>query len=85
MLRKNFFHLIMANRLDQVILKAFHERNPEPPFSDEQLKPFKQLVDEFLMGEGIQPDWSVPVVPPHFAAVMPLYARSRCIPFSILD
>ena len=59
-LRKNFFKLIMDTRMDQVLLRAFNERQSEPPFSMEQLQPFKQFIDEFLMAQGLQPDWSVP-------------------------
>ena len=59
-LRKNFFKLIMDTRMDQVLLRAFNERQSEPPFSTEQLQPFKQFIDEFLMAQGLQPDWSVP-------------------------
>ena len=35
-------------------------RQNEPPFSPEQLRSFKAFLDEFLLAQGIQPDWSVP-------------------------
>jgi len=59
-LRKNFFREILNQRLDQVLLRAFTERQAEPPFSAEQLAPFRRFLDEFLLARGIQPDWSVP-------------------------
>ena len=59
-LRKNFFRTIMSQRLDQVILRAFNNRQAEPPFSAEQLQPFRAFLDEFLLAQGIQPDWSIP-------------------------
>ena len=59
-LRKNFFNSILSARLDQTLLRAFNEQQAEPPFSDEQLQPFKHFLDEFLLAQGIQPDWSIP-------------------------
>ena len=59
-LRKNFFQSILSARLDQILLRAFNEQQAEPPFSDEQLQPFKRFLDEFLLAQGIQPDWSIP-------------------------
>lgn len=59
-LRKNFFRQIMESRLDQTILRAFNERQSEPPFSEEQLNPFRAFINEFLLAQGIQPDWSIP-------------------------
>ena len=59
-LRKNFFRSILSARLDQTLLRAFNEQQAEPPFSEEQLQPFKRFLDEFLLAQGIQPDWSIP-------------------------
>ena len=59
-LRKNFFNEIMTHRLDQVILRAFNERWTDPPFASSQIQPFKTFLEEFLLAQGIQPDWSVP-------------------------
>ena len=60
LLRKSFFKLIMDTRMDQTILRAFNERQSEPPFSDAQLQPFKTLLEEFLLAQGVEPDWSIP-------------------------
>ena len=59
-LRKNFFDKIVAQRLDKQIIAAFAKHDESPPFSHEQLQPFRVLVDEFLQAQGIYPDWSVP-------------------------
>ena len=59
-LGKNFFRSILSARLDQTLLRAFNEQQAEPPFSEEQLLPFKRFLDEFLLAQGIQPDWSIP-------------------------
>ena len=59
-LRKNFFDQIVAQRLDKQIIAAFAKHDESPPFSDEQLQPFRVLVDKFLQAQGIYPDWSVP-------------------------
>ena len=37
------FKQILEHRLDQVTLRAFNERQNEPPFSPEQLRPFIKL------------------------------------------
>ena len=50
----------MNQRLDQVIMRAFTERWADPPFSSDQLQPFRKFLDEFLLAQGNQPDWSVP-------------------------
>ena len=59
-LQRNFLKEIMAQRLGLTIMRAFQERQSDPPFSSDQLKPFKLFVEEFLLAQGIQPDWSVP-------------------------
>ena len=59
-LRQNFFSHIMDNRLDKVILSAFASRSEFPPFSMEQLAPFRRFLDEFLMAQGHVPDWTIP-------------------------
>ena len=50
----------MQDRLDQVIMRAFSERWEHPPFSMEQIAPFRNFLDEFLMAQGMVPDWTVP-------------------------
>eukprot|EP00435_Cladocopium_sp_Y103_P073418 s313_g43.t1 len=59
-LRKNFFTKILDQRLDQVVMRAFSARQDSPPFSMEQLVPFRTFIDEFLLAQGIVPDWTVP-------------------------
>ena len=59
-LRKNFFRTVIDNKMDQQILQAFRSGQVDPPFQEEQLQPFRIFVDEFLLAQGIQPDWSVP-------------------------
>ena len=59
-LRKNFFRTIMEKRLDLQILQAFQQRQSDPPFTSDQLTPFKHFVDEFLMAQGMHPNWGVP-------------------------
>ena len=59
-LRKSFFDQIVEKRLDKQILAAFAKHDEHPPFSNEQLQPFRALVDEFLQAQGLYPDWSIP-------------------------
>ena len=51
-LRRNFFRQIMQDRLDQVILRSFTNRADAPPFSMEQVAPFKRFLDEFFACSG---------------------------------
>lgn len=59
-LRKQFFQKIVDNRLDKQLVSAFSQHSDQPPFSEDQLLPFRRLLDEFLEAQGVSPDWSVP-------------------------
>ena len=59
-LRKQFFQKIVDIRLDKQLVSAFSQHSDQPPFSEEQLLPFRRLLDEFLEAQGVSPDWSVP-------------------------
>ena len=59
-LRRNFFRQIMHDRLDQVVLRSFLNKVETPPFSAEQVAPFKSFLDEFLLAQGLEPNWTVP-------------------------
>lgn len=59
-LRRNFFRQIMQDRLDQVVLRSFMNKADAPPFSLEQVAPFKRFLDEFLLAQGLEPNWTVP-------------------------
>lgn len=58
-LRRNFFRQIMQDRLDQVVLRSFMNKADAPPFSLEQVAPFKRFLDEFLLAQGLEPNWTV--------------------------
>ena len=59
-LRKQFFKYIVDGRLDKQIVASFSQHSDQPPFSEEQLAPFRVLIGEFLAAQGHVPDWSVP-------------------------
>ena len=59
-LRKQFSQLIVDGRLDKQIVASFSQHSDSPPFSDDQLQPFRALLGEFLEAQGHVPDWSVP-------------------------
>ena len=59
-LRKKFFQLIVDGRLDKQIVASFSQHSDMPPFTEEQLQPFRALLGEFLEAQGHVPDWSVP-------------------------
>ena len=59
-LRKQFFQRIVDGRLDKQIVASFAQHSGQPPFSDDQLQPFRDLIGEFLEAQSQTPDWSVP-------------------------
>eukprot|EP00435_Cladocopium_sp_Y103_P020961 s1968_g5.t1 len=59
-LRKNFSNQILHLRLDQVLMRSFLERSDSPPFTMEQLTPFRAFIDEFLLAQGVVPNWTIP-------------------------
>ena len=59
-LRVSWRAQILATRLDKQLL-AYIERGPaaDPPFTDDDLAPFANLLDSFLREHDITPDWSI--------------------------
>ena len=53
----------------------FQNRIDSPPFSDEQLQPFKQWLDEFLEAHGEVPDWSIPSDQPMHLFILQSFQR----------
>ena len=41
-------------------MASFSQHSDQPPFSEAQLQPFRELTGEFLEAQGHVPDWSVP-------------------------
>lgn len=69
-IRKRFMQLILDQRLDKQIIAAFCQGRDEPPFSSDQLEPFRLLLNEFLLAQGFTPDWSVPDNQPLCIAIL---------------
>ncbi len=59
-LRQRWISQIISQRLEKQLTHHFQNRIDSPPFSEEQLQPFKQWLDEFLKAHGEVPDWSIP-------------------------
>lgn len=59
-LRQHWIQQILSQRLDKQLTNHFYNRIDSPPFSDEQLQPFRRWLEEFLEAHGELPDWSVP-------------------------
>ena len=58
-LRTTWRQMILDQRLDRKLLAYVAQGPcPEPPFSDETLQPFMQVLHEFILSHGISPDWS---------------------------
>ena len=69
-LRTTWTRLIVSQRLDKVLLSHIGSNNPDPPFSDEELLPFKTALEEFLRQHGLQADWSIREHQPMFLAIL---------------
>ena len=41
-------------------MRALSERVDAPPFTSQQVAPFRTFVDAFLLAQGMVPDWSIP-------------------------
>ena len=58
-LRHSWIQHIIHNRLDQALLQHIVSDNPNPPFSDEVLQPFRHDLEQFLRAHDETPDWTV--------------------------
>ncbi len=63
-LRKHWTHQIISQRLDKQLTHHFQNRLDSPPFSDEQLQPFKLWLEEFLEAHGEAANWTIPQINP---------------------
>ena len=63
-LRQHWIHQIISQRLDKQLTHHFQNRLDSPPFSDEQLQPFKLWLEEFLGAHGEAANWTVPADQP---------------------
>ena len=58
-LRKPWMDLIIKNRLDKKLLAFCGSGSSEPPFSDTDLQPFREVLVQFLQSHAQPVDWSV--------------------------
>ena len=63
-LRKNWMEKIITTRLDKKLMGHFHHRCESAPFSEQELKPFKRFLEEFLLAQGHSPNWTIPADQP---------------------
>ena len=63
-LRHNWMSHIIKCKLDRKLLAAFAKQDPNPPFLDEDLIPFRQWLVEFLEAQGVHVDWGIPDAQP---------------------
>ena len=59
-LRHNWMSHIIQCKLDRKLLACFARQDPNPPFSTEELLPFRKWLVEFLEAQGVHVDWSIP-------------------------
>ena len=58
-LRKSWLNRIISQRLDKKLLAFCQLESSDPPFSDEDLLPFRQDLEQFLVANSQTPDWQV--------------------------
>ena len=63
-LRQHWIRQIISQRLDKQLTHHLQNRVDSPPFSDEQLRPFKLWLEEFLEANGEAANWTIPADQP---------------------
>ena len=58
-LRKPWLNLIIQNRLDKKLLAFCGSGSTDPPFTPEELVPFRLLLENFLHKHNQPVDWSI--------------------------
>ena len=74
-LRQHWIHQIISQRLDKQLTHHFQNRMDSPPFSDEQLQPFKRWLEEFLEAHGEAAKWTVPADQPMRLFILQSFQR----------
>ena len=74
-LRKHWMHQIISQRLDKQLTHHFQNRLDSPPFSDEQLQPFKVWLEEFLGAHGEAANWTIPADQPMHLFILQSFQR----------
>ena len=58
-LRQQWLNMIITNRLDKKLMAACQLGSPEAPFSEADIQPFRQVLEDFLQDRGQPVDWSI--------------------------
>ena len=58
-LRQSFFKLILDNSFHKRIICHFHRQDSAPPFSPDELEPFREILEHWMTQHGMEVDWSV--------------------------
>ena len=78
-LRERFFKLILDHSYHKRILCHFHMHEASPPFSTQELEPFKQILEEWMTSHGLTADWSIREHQPmHLGLAINLHIHERC-------
>lgn len=72
-LRKSWMQLIMSQRLDKQLLAHFSLQKEDPPFTAEQLMPFRHSLEAFSTANHAVPNWTIaPDQPMHLSILASL-------------
>ena len=69
-LRQDWVQLILKHGLLDKMRQFFKHNDAQPPFSPEDLAPFRTSLERFLMTHGIQADWSIRADQPMHLEIM---------------
>lgn len=59
-LRKNWMNHIISHQFDKQVFAMISAGHDGPPLSDQDLTPLRAQLEEFLLSQGVYPDWSIP-------------------------
>ena len=74
-LRRQWVKLLLNNGLIQKMKSFFNSGDAQPPFTEDDLIPFKNTLNEFIQSHGLVPDWSIRADQPMQLSIMAALSR----------
>ena len=74
-LRRQWVKILLNMGLTQKMQSFFNSGDAHPPFTDEDLTPFKQTLTEFIQSHGLVADWSIREDQPMQLSIMAALSR----------
>ena len=74
-LRHKMFKLILDNSCHKRLLCHFHMHSAEPPLSAQELAPFRQILEDWMISKDLRIDWTVREHQPMHLHLMQEFSR----------